>query len=84
MKARLEEAKLQDLQPGPENVRRITERRAPQGRPQLQGSNVDNRDRRCFVCGQGGHLKRQCDEENQLKLKEQPEGLQVTGKLRTT
>ena len=59
MKARLEEAKLRDLQPGPENVRRITER-APQGRPQLQGSTVDNRDRRCFVCGQGGHLKRQC------------------------
>ena len=59
MKARLEEAKLHDLQPGSENVRRISER-APQGRPQFKGSNVDNRHRQCFVCGQEGYLKRQC------------------------
>ena len=59
MRVRLEEAKLYDLQPTPENVRRMTEK-APQGRPQLQGPIADNRDRWCFVCGQGGHLKRQC------------------------
>ena len=71
MKAQLEEAKLRDLQPALENVRRVTEK-VPQGRPQLQGSNADNRDQRCFVCGQGGHLKGNAhsyDEENQLKLK---------------
>ena len=34
--------------------------KTPQGRPQLPGPNADNRDRWCFVCGQGGHLKRQC------------------------
>ena len=59
MKARLEEAKLRDLHPTSENVRRMTEK-TPLGRPQLPGPNADNRDRRCFVCGQGGHLKRQC------------------------
>ena len=59
MKAQLEEAKLRDLQPTSENVRRMTEK-TPQGRPQLPGPNPDNRDRWCFVYGQGGHLKRQC------------------------
>ena len=59
MKARLEEAKLRDLHPTSENVRRMTEK-TPLGRPQLPGPNADNRDCRCFVCGQGGHLKRQC------------------------
>ena len=59
MKARLDEAKLRDLQPTPENVRLLTEK-ALQGRPQLKGPNADNRDHQCFVCGQGGHLKRQC------------------------
>ena len=59
MKARLKEAKLCDLQPTPENVRRITEK-IPQERPQLQDPNADNTHRWCFVCEQGGHLKRQC------------------------
>ena len=59
IKAQLEEAKLCDLQPTPENAKRMTER-IPQGRPQLQGSSADSKDRRCFVCGQGSHLKRQC------------------------
>ena len=59
MKARFEEAKLHDLQPIPENTKRMTER-IPQGRPQSQGPSADIKDRRCFVCGQGGHLKRQC------------------------
>ena len=36
------------------------DRENPQGRPQLPGPNADNRDHRCFACGQGGHLKRQC------------------------
>ena len=59
MKARFEEAKLHDLQPIPENTKQMTER-TPQGRPQSQGSSADIKNRRCFVCGQGGHLKKQC------------------------
>ena len=59
MKARIEEAKLRDLQFTPESVRWMTEK-IPQGRPQLQGPNADHRDRRCFVHGEIGHLKRQC------------------------
>ena len=50
---------MRDLQPIPENTKRMTER-TPQGRPQSQGPSADIKDRRCFVCGQGGHLKKQC------------------------
>ena len=70
-KARLEEAKLRDLQPTSENAKRMTER-IPQGRPQLQGPSADIKDRRCFVCGQGGHLKRQCPQLQRGRLVEAP------------
>ena len=60
MKAQIEEAKLHDLQPIPENTKQTIEKTL-QGRQQPQGiPSADNKDHRCFVCGQGGHLKRQC------------------------
>ena len=63
MNAQLEETKLQPI---PENTKWMTER-TPQRRPQSQGPSTDIKDHRCFVCGQKGHLKKQCPQLRQGK-----------------
>ena len=59
MRARLEEAKLRDLHPDSGTLQQTAERtqlRKPiQAAPPGSGT-----DRRCYVCGQLGHLKKQC------------------------
>ena len=58
LKARLEEAKLRDIQTFPVKDR-STQRTTPE-KPQFQGATIGDRDPKCFLCGQTGHFKKQC------------------------
>ena len=58
MRARLEEAKLCDLQPDSVIIKHTTERN--QQRRLIQANLGGGTDYKYYVCGQVGHLKKQC------------------------
>ena len=76
-----EEAKLHDLY---HRECWVDERETYTRRPQLQGSNTDNRDSKYFVYGQGGHLKRQCPQLRQGKPVEVAGAIRRNTSNRTT